>query len=182
MSDNYQVVLGDVVPGKGRARPKLRLRVTQDHTDACHLRALKHDRTGRLQRFAGRLLADSGIPAFAVKAAWEDDARFPFLAKSQAVTVVEFISHDLIALMNHDRAALRELAKRAHREDWDLDAYRAVYGPTPYESGTAADPFVHDEPAHYSNFCDEALIEVRLSVEVPVACVAGMRWGSAAFG
>lgn len=174
MGDNFRVELIEALPARGRRHAKLRCRVVQSHPDACHLRALKHDVSGRSTRLAGRLLADAPVPAFATAEPWQDSARFAFIAKSQGVTFVEVVSHDLIALLDRDHAALAELAKRADWPELDVDAHRELYGEEPEIT-------VADEPDHYANFVDEAVIEVRLSIPLPPECTIGLAWGTSAF-
>lgn len=164
MSDLYRVVLTEAVSATGRQRPRLCLRVTQAHPDALSLRVLKNDVSPRRTTFFARLLASSEHPAL---------SRDGVIAKSQGVTFLEHVSHDLARLVDHDRATLKRLAQQADWPELDVDAQLELYGQMP-------ELVVADEPDAAGNFVDEALVEVRLAIDLPPDLAVGRAWGSAA--
>lgn len=174
MSANFQVELLEVTPARGRQRPTLRCRVIQAHPDAYQLRTLRDETGAGVAQFAGRLLADAPVPAFATAEPWLDDVRFPFLAKRRPVEWIGFTSHDLVALIDHDRGALTRLAELAAWPELDVEAQRELYG-------RATEPVDRDDPGCYVNFLDEAVLDLRLQDDPPPECVPGLRWSSAAF-
>lgn len=167
MSDNFRVTLMASTPRTTKRPATLRCRVTQCHPDAPHLSRLREEAdASRLSQFVGRLLADARVPEFATDEPWNDDAAFPFLDTApSAITFVSFTSHDLLQLIDHGRPALGALSRRAHWPEL-LRGDEAV---------------VRDEPGHYSNFLDEAVLKICLAVPLPSACIKGLSWGSSAF-
>lgn len=168
MTDLYRVHVDSITPAKGRARPVVSLHVLQIASEG-GLRTIYVD---QWQRFAGRLLLDSGLPELStVKDPFAPKARFPQVMKAVLRNVV---SHDLIDLIDRDRAKLARLIELTGWDTLDPAEYLRTYG--------EGEPVRRDERAHYSNYLDEGTLDVSLKIEPPPGLTVGMSWKSAAFG
>lgn len=168
MTDLYRVRVESISPAKGRARPVVSLHVVQIASEG-GLRTIFVD---QWQRFAGRLLLDSGLPELSTVAApFAPKAKFSHVMKA---ILREVVTHDLIDLIDHDRAKLAQLIELTGWDTLDPAEYLRTYG--------EGEPVRRDERSHYSNYLDEGHMDVSLKIEPPPGLVVGMAWRSAAFG
>lgn len=168
MAELYRATVVALTPQKGRTRPSVSLQLVQLREEG----GVRRLYVTHYRQFAGRLLWDSGIAAFreGIAAPWERGQRFPFVLKASLRDVV---THDLIRLIDHDRAGLDRLIRLTGDETLDPEAYARVHGDTGWP--------IRDEPDHPANYRDEARLDVSSSIELPSELTVGRSWTSAAF-